>query len=216
MPTTRTKTDVVQAVADKLGSSKKHAALVTNSILDILKDTLASGEDVLITGFGKFSVNQKGPRKGRNPSTGQEIMIGPRRVVAFKYSDKLKEKVNPPDEEAPVETPAFEFEQERRAEPRNDKWQHGTATVRVSGIPVYKFEVKDVSERGNCFLVDQESAILRNVEVDQEIEIRINALDDPSKTVVQRSKIVHISKADDFGFQGYFMLGVQVLNTLTL
>jgi integration host factor subunit alpha len=59
-----------------------------------MKSTLASGEDVLISGFGKFCVNEKGARKGRNPATGGDLMLKPRRVVTFKVSGKLREKLN--------------------------------------------------------------------------------------------------------------------------
>jgi len=59
-----------------------------------MKSTLASGEDVLISGFGKFCVKEKAERKGRNPATGEDMMLAPRRVVAFKCSGKLRDKIN--------------------------------------------------------------------------------------------------------------------------
>ncbi len=59
-----------------------------------MKETLASGEDVLISGFGKFCVKEKTERKGRNPATGEDMMLAPRKVVTFKCSGKLRERVN--------------------------------------------------------------------------------------------------------------------------
>ena len=64
------------------------------SIVDIIKETLATGEDVLISGFGKFQVKEKGKCRGRNPATGGDLILRPRRVVTFKVSGKLREPVN--------------------------------------------------------------------------------------------------------------------------
>jgi len=64
------------------------------SLLEIIKSTLESGEDVLISGFGKFRVRDKTKRRGRNPATGDDMMLRPRRVVTFNCSGKLREKVN--------------------------------------------------------------------------------------------------------------------------
>jgi integration host factor subunit alpha len=67
---------------------------VTKTLLEIMKRTLASGEDVLITGFGKFCVHDKKERRGRNPQTGEDMMLGSRRVVTFKCSGVLRDKIN--------------------------------------------------------------------------------------------------------------------------
>ena len=64
------------------------------TLLELIKFTLASGEDVLISGFGKFCVNEKRQRKGRNPATGEDMMLAARRVVTFKCSGQLKKKIN--------------------------------------------------------------------------------------------------------------------------
>ncbi len=65
-----------------------------NQIIDILVERLKSGEDVLIFNFGKFTVRHKRERKGRNPKTGQEVMISPRKVVTFRPSPKFRQRVN--------------------------------------------------------------------------------------------------------------------------
>jgi integration host factor subunit alpha len=64
------------------------------TLLEIIKSTLESGEDVLISKFGKFCVKQKDERKGRNPATGHDIMLAPRKVLTFKCSGKLRDKIN--------------------------------------------------------------------------------------------------------------------------
>ncbi|MBW2608445.1 MAG: integration host factor subunit alpha [Deltaproteobacteria bacterium] len=67
---------------------------MVKTLLEIIKGTLKSGEDVLVSGFGKFSVKEKNERKGRNPATGEDMMLAPRKVVTFKCSGKLRESVN--------------------------------------------------------------------------------------------------------------------------
>ena len=77
-----------------LGYSRKQCVELIESLLDVIKNSLASGEDVLISGFGKFCVNEKNDRKGRNPSTGEKMILPARRVVTFKCSSNLREMVN--------------------------------------------------------------------------------------------------------------------------
>ena len=67
---------------------------ITESMLEIMKKTLASGEDVMISGFGKFCVKEKNSRQGRNPQTGRSLILDARRVVVFRCSPSLKEKLN--------------------------------------------------------------------------------------------------------------------------
>jgi len=68
--------------------------LVLISLLEIMKSTLASGEDILVSGFGKFCVKEKAERRGRNPSTGDDLVLASRRVVTFRCSGKLRDKIN--------------------------------------------------------------------------------------------------------------------------
>ena len=93
-----TKNDIVTKVND-LGFTKKKAAEVVESLLEIIKASLASGDDVLVSGFGKFCVKDKRPRRGRNPATGSDLLLRERKVVTFKCSGKLREKINGDEEE---------------------------------------------------------------------------------------------------------------------
>jgi len=77
-----------------LGFPRNQSVEIVESILEIIKSTLESGDDVLVSGFGKFSVRDKQERKGRNPATGEDLMLKPRRVVTFKCSGKLRDKIN--------------------------------------------------------------------------------------------------------------------------
>jgi integration host factor subunit alpha len=89
-----TKADIVQSIADQIGFTKNQSSEITETLIEIIKRTLASGGDVLVSGFGKFCVNQKAQRKGRNPATNESMMLRPRRVVTFKCSGKLRKKIN--------------------------------------------------------------------------------------------------------------------------
>ena len=88
------KNDVVERVADGTGFAKKDGVEVVECLLGIIKGSLERGEDVLVSGFGKFCVREKNERKGRNPATSEDLMLGPRKVVTFKCSGKLREKIN--------------------------------------------------------------------------------------------------------------------------
>jgi len=89
-----TKADIVDSVKDKIGFTRKRSVETVEILLEIIKSTLESGEDVLISGFGKFCVKDKKERRGRNPATGDDMMLRPRRVVTFNCSGKLRKKVN--------------------------------------------------------------------------------------------------------------------------
>jgi integration host factor subunit alpha len=88
-----TKNDIVAKVND-LGFTKKKSIETVESLLEIIKDTLEGGDDVLVSGFGKFCVKQKKQRRGRNPATGSDLILRERKVVTFKCSGKLRNKIN--------------------------------------------------------------------------------------------------------------------------
>jgi len=88
-----TKQDLVEMIYSELNLSKKESVSVLESIFKIIKDELASGNDVMISGFGKWSVKEKRARRGRNPKTGEEMMIEARKVVTFRSSKTVKVKV---------------------------------------------------------------------------------------------------------------------------
>ena len=89
-----TKNVIVEEIQEQLGFTKNQSKEITETLLEIIKSTLASGEDVMISGFGKFCVKEKNERRGRNPATGEDMMLAPRKVVTFKCSGKLRERIN--------------------------------------------------------------------------------------------------------------------------
>ena len=92
---TLTKAQIVELIQNQIGFPKNRSSEIVETLLEMIKSTLASGEDVLISNFGKFCVKQKDERKGRNPATGDDMMLAPRKVVTFKCSGKLRDRINP-------------------------------------------------------------------------------------------------------------------------
>ena len=89
-----TKIQIVESIHNQIGLPKNKSTEIVETLLEVIKSTLASGEDVMISGFGKFCVKSKKERKGRNPNTGDDLMLQPRKVVTFKCSGKLRDRVN--------------------------------------------------------------------------------------------------------------------------
>ena len=88
-----TKNDIVSRVHE-LGFTKKKSVEIIETLLEIIKSNLEKGDDVLVSGFGKFCVKNKNKRRGRNPATGADLILRERRVVTFKCSGKLRNKIN--------------------------------------------------------------------------------------------------------------------------
>ena len=89
-----TKIQIVESINNQIGFTQKGSLEIVETLLEIIKNTLESGEDVLISEFGKFCVKEKNERKGRNPATGDDMMLAPRKVVTFKCSGKLRDRIN--------------------------------------------------------------------------------------------------------------------------
>lgn len=89
-----TKADIVERIYDKVGFSKKESAELVEIVFDILKSTLEKGDKIKIAGFGNFVVKEKADRRGRNPQTGDEIVISARKILTFKPSQVLKASIN--------------------------------------------------------------------------------------------------------------------------
>lgn len=91
---TLTKSQIIEAVYDTTQVTKKEASDFVNEVLEVMKEALEEGEEIKVSGFGKFEVRKKGERIGRNPRTGDEIVIPERKVLRFKVSQVLKDELN--------------------------------------------------------------------------------------------------------------------------
>ena len=92
--TTLTKEDLAGPIAEANGYPRNKAVALVETLLELIKSKLSSGEDVLVSGFGKFCVKKKRDRRGRNPATGEDMMLEARKVVTFKCSGQLRDKIN--------------------------------------------------------------------------------------------------------------------------
>ena len=91
---TLTKDHIINSISNHLDLPKNESTALFNSMLETIKKTLENGEDVLISGFGKFLVKAKSERRGRNPATGNNLILDARRLVTFRCSGNLREKIN--------------------------------------------------------------------------------------------------------------------------
>ena len=91
---TLTKAQIIDTVAERNGFTRKKSIETVETLLELIKSELESGDDVMISGFGKFCVKNKKKRRGRNPATVEDLMLAPRKVITFQSSMKLREKLN--------------------------------------------------------------------------------------------------------------------------
>lgn len=91
---TVTRADLSEAVYEEIGLSRAESAALVEQVLDMISDTLVSGQNVKLSSFGSFVLRQKGGRVGRNPKTGEEVPIEPRRVLTFKASQVMRDRIN--------------------------------------------------------------------------------------------------------------------------
>jgi integration host factor subunit alpha len=91
---TLTKAHIVDSVAEATGYTRNKSFEIVEILLELIKAALESGDNMMISGFGRFCVKEKAKRRGRNPATGKDMVLAPRKVITFKWSAKLKEKLN--------------------------------------------------------------------------------------------------------------------------
>lgn len=89
-----TREKIISSIYHQVGLSKNRSRLVVETLFEIIKQTLEQGEDLLVSGFGKFVVKEKSARRGRNPQTTEDLQLRARRVVVFKTSGVLRNKIN--------------------------------------------------------------------------------------------------------------------------
>jgi integration host factor subunit alpha len=95
---TLTKANIIESIRNDLGYPRKKSADIMETFLEIIKRSMETGDDILISGFGKFCVSEKRARRGRNPATGDDMILEKRRVITFKCSQVLRKKINQDNE----------------------------------------------------------------------------------------------------------------------
>jgi len=91
---TLTKDHLITSIGNRLGISRFESSRIIEAVLETVKSSLSDGEDVLISGFGKFIVREKAARRGRDPQTGQDLTLEPRRVITFKCASVMRDRIN--------------------------------------------------------------------------------------------------------------------------
>jgi len=91
---TLTKAQIVDQIREEIGLTRNETIEIVETLMELMKSTLESGDDVLVSGFGKFCVRNKRKRRGRNPATGDDLILDTRRTVTFKCSGKLRDRVD--------------------------------------------------------------------------------------------------------------------------
>jgi DNA-binding protein HU-beta len=211
------KADLIRTVENRLDLPNKRATQVVNTIVGTITKALASGEEVRIADFGKFFLKQKGARTYRPPGRSTPIHRGPCQAVGFTAFNQLSQRIAAADIDEIDPLCLFPMAaDERRQTPRADLPDIGSAIVRISGIPVCEFKIKDISDNGSALWVEEDSVMLRNIRVGQEIDIRINHPPSDQSVVMERARIAHITKSNLSGRQGLYMLGIQILGQLPI
>lgn len=214
MPLTKTAIDKI--LMRRLGCSAERASTITSAIFRVIQESLATGDEISIRGFGKFALTRRKAGHCRHPVSGRTLHFGPRPMVLFKASNVLKEKISlseggVTDSNLPAAEPT-----ERRRSPRWNNLPGGIATVRVAGIPVCEFVIKNYSHDGNGFLVENNALILRNIWVGLDIEIKLPGHKDHEPSVFQRARVAHLTRYDDGDFGDCFIMGVHILSKMTV
>jgi len=91
---TLTKAILIETISDQVGYPKNHSSEIVETLLELIKSSLESGDDVLISRFGKFCIKEKKERKGKNPATNKNMILEPRRTVTFRCSGRLRDRIN--------------------------------------------------------------------------------------------------------------------------
>ncbi|RJQ86389.1 MAG: HU family DNA-binding protein [Desulfobacteraceae bacterium] len=198
-----TRAEIVRKLAGRIDINPKQAAKATEALFYAITQALGAGEEVRLQHFGRFFLKPK--------RAGARASVPKAKAVAFRGFGRLRKRINAPLDD--LETRALtRAPLERRGASREEPLQDGTAIVRISGIPICRFRLKSVSEGGTSFWVREDSVILRNIRVGQEIDIRIHNGPPAVAAAMFRSRIVHITKSDSPETKGYFILGVQILD----
>lgn len=209
------KSDLSRAIVKATGLPIKTSRRALQAIIGAMSDALGAGEPIRISGFGKFHLKTLAARTGRHPRTGERCDIPRRCTVGFKCFKGLKAHLNggAGARTGPI-LPGVPGA-ERRSENRREDLPMGRACVRISGIPVCEFPIKDLSGNGSCILIEAQSVILRNIRIGQEIEVHIPSSDPDHKTVMQRSKITHITRQEaQDRYPGHVLVGVTIIDRL--
>ena len=208
-----TSLDLARTIGRHTGLNQKKALRTISRMFELIASSLVAGEEARLSGFGKFYTTVRNERSGRHPATGKALVIPAGRTLRFKAFKRLKSTLNGTFPGTQHLADKASVPLNRRREPRVDSLPQGRAVVRISGIPVCEFDIKDLSGNGTCILVEENSMVLRNITIGQKIELSIAYPEATRKVLMQRSAIVHITRPDgNSPYCGYVLVGVRILD----
>lgn len=202
--------ELARILCERLSLSETQAKLTIEKMFENISNELAAGREVRLPGFGKFYLHRRPSHEGKIPGDGGTGKAA-RNTVRFKAFGSLEQRINEISIEDIDQLARLMPAKERRAAPRKKLPQIGTAIVRISGIPVCEFKIKDISEGGNAILVEEDSVVLRNARVGQQVDIWMNRDIASDRSPMVRAKIVHITKPDQPDLSGHNIIGIQLL-----
>jgi len=191
---TLTKDYIIDNIHKNSGLKRRQSAQTVETLLEIIKKTLEKGEDVMISGFGKFCIKEKSERIGRNPKTGDELNLRARKVVTFRCSPVLREKID------------------RRSDPSPMANQYSSVEFAISSSePAYQFRIQDVSSTKIGILVKESSAVLKHLRVGDTLNMKYYPVKSSEHPKYLETRIEHITKDEKGRFRGHNLVGLSVL-----
>lgn len=196
------KADIERAITKEMGYKRAKSSRLVAILLEALKSSLESGEEVMIGGFGKFCVMEKSARRGRNPSTGESMTIKPRKVVVFRCSVKLRDKIN--------SSQNSESTNQQLCETLFEKY-HCVEMRPVGSLPIYQFKLYREPDNGDALLfVKPDSRLIKYLQIDKVLDMKYMFKNIDYEFSSIPTQIRSISKQNDGPFRGHYKVSISI------
>lgn len=203
MPPKLAKPAIAQTLQFTSGYSKRQASEMIDTLIETIKQTLETGEHVLVSGFGKFSVKLRNERCCRNPNTGENVIVPPRKVVTFKCSEKLRKLINKGNSvRSGSETKAILD-------------RYFSVQISLFGLygvsPTYLFKLRETSLNGLCILVNKDSAVIEHLKVGDILGMKYISTNSSGSNKIIKTRIKNISRNHNNCFTGNFIVELSTM-----
>ncbi len=196
------KSDLIEALSEETGLALTRAGEVVNIVFNAMEDALAKGERVEIRGFCSMRVKHYSGYVGRNPKTGDEVRVSPRKLPVFKCGKELQRRIMP------------EGLTVKRREPRKIIDEYYSVEFSTTEIDVtHQFKLWNLSPRGICIMAREESSILKHLKVGDILNMRYYKTDLPEPSDYTKTEIRHITREEEGRFKGHYLIGLAIHET---
>ena len=193
------KFDLIEALSKETGLSPTKAGEVVDIVFNGMEEALLRGERVEIRGFCSIGVKQYRGYVGRNPKTGDEVRVSPRKMPVFKCGKELRSRVTP------------EGLTLKRREPRKIIDEYYSVEFATSDMEVtHQFKLWNLSPRGMCIMAREESSILNHLKVGDILNMRYYKTDLPQPSDYTKTEIRHITREEEGRFKGHYLIGLAI------